>query len=312
MKFNVKQLTLCFFVASATFVIACNKKKCNDPYNHACENYDPCFKAKPNAEFVARQSCWNSFGGAWNEEGLVQAIPCDTIDEDNVDFVPIHGSQKIRMYEWKFDGSSKIYRDSMIKNAAFYTFYHDPSNMADSIFTKPLGINYRVSTAPSSCSGNDTVATFRREITFANREMVWGEFRGIFSNNPNDSITIGISIYNNQVTEKGWFALINWPFFNADTAFYNTTVEVGWPSVKAERVHNSYNRYKLYDFDLNKPINYSLCGGLVGIDFFGRMGKSGKNEVVITCKHKPNQNAPITEIKFKGYQVRPFFASIVK
>jgi hypothetical protein len=306
----VKQLAICFLMASAAFVLSCNKKKCNDPYNPACENYDPCYKAKPNAEFFARSTCWDDFGGVWDNEGLVQALPCDTIYNDNVDFVPIHNSQKIRRYEWKFDGTSKIYRDSIIKGAAFYTYHNNPSNMADSIYTKPLGINYKVSTDPSSCVGTDTVATFRREITFANRPMVWGEFKGVFSNNSTDSLTIGISIYNNQVTEKGWFALINWPFFNADTAFYNTTVEAGWPSVKAESIYRSYNRYQLYDFDLNKPINYNLCGGLIGVDFFGRMGKSGKNEVVITCKHKPNQNATITTIKFKGYQVRPYFAPI--
>jgi hypothetical protein len=69
---------------------ACCKKKCTDPYNPECPNYDPCYKAKPFATFVARQSCWDGFGGEWDNISAQQRYFTDTIGAANVDFLSLY------------------------------------------------------------------------------------------------------------------------------------------------------------------------------------------------------------------------------
>jgi hypothetical protein len=179
--------------------------------------------------------------------------------------------------------------------------------MADSIYTKPLGINFRISTAPNSCIGNDTVFEFRREITFATRHMYLGEFRGTFSNKPNDSISIGLANFEkkNDIF-YGRYAFINFPFYGVDTLFLKLG-GLGVPNLNREFVVPSFNQELIYDLDITSPtINYVKSGGIIDMVFKGRLGASGKNEVQFICKQKLNASAPVTEIVFNGYQVRSY------
>jgi hypothetical protein len=311
MKTKIILSSIVYFGICVLVFNACCKKKCSDPSNPECGNYDPCYKAKPNANFFARQTCWSGFDEVWDIEGIKQSINTDTIGDQGVDFVPTYDGRTQCSYEWQFDGSTKIYKDSIIKGAAFYNYYNNWANMLDSNYSKPIGINFKVTCPPNNCVGNDTLFEFRREITFAKREMYEGEFKGTFSNKPNDSVTIGLALFRKlSIAGYGRYAFINWPFYSNDT-FYLKHNAMGYSDQSLKYVITSYNQERIYSLDTKQSnIDYIKSGGIIDVVFEGRLGASGKNEVKFKCKQKLNSNAPITEIIFIGYQTKQFYRPI--
>ena len=161
-------------------------RKCDDPCNKECDNYDPCCLAETvSAEFrVQKGNRGFAPPGEW-----CTLLPTDTFNSSSVLFnIPV-GNPETSTYEWQI-GSEPEPRTQHSFEVNFSN-YLNQGNWESSI---PITLTVR--TPLNACWENpdDTLVTMTRELFFTLEEPdLWGDdtliyYKGYFSGSNNESI----------------------------------------------------------------------------------------------------------------------------
>jgi hypothetical protein len=297
--------TVAFIFIAFVLNSCCKRKYCSDPSNPQCINYDPCYGKKPNAGFKIRQSCWSDFSNEWNTKAIEYNGFSDTNLDSKLDLLADFNSIPGTKYSWKFDGMSTLITTKDIKGIDFYSYTSNLNNKLpfwDSFYCKPLGVTLTVTTPPNECVGNDTIYTQKRYITFAQKCMYFGKFRGYFSTKPTQEVDIVMNNLSTVLTN--YLELyINFPYHENDTIKLDNYKFIGsTPSGYSE----TYQKYD-WSIDITKPYDLNRLKGILGVSFRGKYNASiARNEVEFTYQYQKTINDPIENITFKGYQLEAY------
>jgi hypothetical protein len=307
MKTKIILASIVYFGICVLVFEACCKKKCYDPTNAECSNYDPCYNKKPNAGFKIRVTCWSDFNEAWNYDRIKYVGFSDTVDYAAIDLVADFDSDMEGLkYNWKFDGMSTILHDQTIKDISFYNYTQNPNNQLplwDSFYTKPIGITLTVTVPASACVGNDTIYSTKRFVTFAKRAMHNGRFKGYFSTNPNKEVEILMTDSVKPFTAKTYYLYSNFPYHENDTIITDDYLFIGSAPFPQK---SSYQKYD-WSLDLTKPYDLSRLKGILGMSFIGRFNNiTQRNEVTFTYPFQKSISDSIEQITFTGYQLQAY------
>jgi hypothetical protein len=194
-------LTIFCFLALALLLSlgSCRKKKCYDPTNRDCENYDPCYgKTRINALFRVRPGD-NGFkpDGEW-----CNLIPCDTFNASSVRFdMPLNNPEN-STYTWQV-GNEPTPRTGK----AFEVDFSDYLNAGN--WEKHIPVTLTIKTPLNGCMTNaeDTVITVNRKLFFTNKRisniyprttlpkdsLIEIKYKGYLNSNPSNVFTFKIT-----------------------------------------------------------------------------------------------------------------------
>lgn len=167
---------------SVVFMAESCKRECHDKSNPDCENYDPCYTSKKlTADFEVFESFQTRKNWIAYDTDTLYAINANfEAKEDNV------------LYEWKI-GTETIYSKSVTrKNFPKYT-------------SIPVTLTVR-RIKNFDCFPNDSIASQTRTIIFVDNTTklrVEGCFQGNNYNNPNDTFTVCIKLFD-SLTFPDW------------------------------------------------------------------------------------------------------------
>ena len=201
---KIIKIILVLFVV--VFFNAC-KKKCCDPNNPDCENYDPCNgKKRINAIFRVRPG-----DRGFKPEGeWCDLIPCDTFSESSVRFdMPINNPSNSK-YSWQV-GTEPTPRTGK----SFEVSFSDYLNAGK--WETHIPVTLTIRTPLNSCMTHpeDTLIKVTRELFFQEKEW-WlipfretsASYRGYFTNNPSKETII---TFIDQ--KRGYFRGVEAPVF---------------------------------------------------------------------------------------------------
>jgi hypothetical protein len=158
---------------------------CQDPWNPDCENYDPCFgKDTVNTLFKVRRS----YGGFPAPGDWCDLKSCDTFNSRTVHFSIPDGSLESSTYEWQI-GSEADARTEKGFEVDFSDYLRDNG------WERWIPITLSIRTPLQECltDPNDTLVTVTRELFFTEKTIPWrplGKYKGYFTNDPNNEVTI--------------------------------------------------------------------------------------------------------------------------
>jgi hypothetical protein len=175
----------CLFLLS---FYAC-KKKCYDPTNRECENYDPCYgKTRINPFFRVRPGD-NGFkpDGEW-----CNLIPCDTFNASSVRFdMPLNNPEN-STYTWQV-GNEPTPRIGKAFEVDFSDY------LAAGNWEKHIPITLTIRTPLNGCMTHpeDTLITVSRSLFFTEKALIMMPtgvnhviYKGYFTHEPNKEATI--------------------------------------------------------------------------------------------------------------------------
>jgi len=167
----MKSLLLISFSFVLILFSSC-KKKCYEPTNSDCENYDPCFGKRVTADFSIRQ-----YDGFPYEPGFEPEY-CDTLFPRGAKFE----AAKVNTgnFSWKVANDPRIFNGPELK-LLFDNYVNDTiKNLANPLYYKPLQVTLILQNAVTECvSASDTLLTKTKNLVFSrNFKIQQGRFRG--------------------------------------------------------------------------------------------------------------------------------------
>ncbi|HEY1046105.1 MAG TPA: hypothetical protein VGF79_06660, partial [Bacteroidia bacterium] len=216
MNYNLLRITMLIVIAIG---ISSCKKRCYDPKNVECDNYDPCYgKTRINSNFRVRPGD----GGFPAPEQWCELMPCDTFNASSVRFdVPINNPNN-STYTWQI-GSEPSPRKSIGFEVDF-SDYLDAGNWETHI---PITLTIRTPLNYCMTNKEDTLIKVKRDLFFT---KAWKHpfsgnpgskvFEGYLLEKPNETFRIKTEFNNEKYYKKletygNNFFFIGFPF--ADT-----------------------------------------------------------------------------------------------
>ncbi len=154
-------------------------KRCDDPTNPECENYDPCWNSQPvSANFVIGQTFTNRYHPTLKDTFLV----VDTVLEGQP-MTEFQGPEGYDRYEWTIGQDNRTFTDQTV-----YLFFVDPEPR--------LRIQLIVEREPDTAcfpgeDGRDTAVQYLTVVP-RNQPAIRGSYRGVLASAPNDSFEVSI------------------------------------------------------------------------------------------------------------------------
>lgn len=282
------------------------RRKCYDPANPKCCNYDPCYKKIPNAGFKIRQGCWQEMYQKWAPHTPYVEFS-DTIWGASADLLADFDSIPGIRYDWEFDGMSTIWHTKDLKSVNFSSYANNNSNYLpqwDSFYSKPLGVRLTVVSEPNECVGADTLYTQKRSITFAKEQAYRGIFKGTFSTNPTKEVEIIMNKLAYLGNPESRNIYVNFPQVENDTIFAKG---LGGGNLVDNFVLRTYNQF-IWKSDMTQPQDWDISQGITSMNFKGNWNVAlSRYDVNFTYTYQKSATDASTEITFTGYQVRPLF-----
>jgi len=167
-------------------------KRCNDPSNPACENFDPCWDAQSvSADFVMGQTFTNRFHPTLQDTFLV----VDTILEGQP-MTEFRGPEGYDRYEWTIGQDDRTFTDQTV-----YLFFVDPEPL--------LRIQLIVEREPDTAcfpgeDGRDTAVQYLTVVP-PTEPAIRGSYQGVLASAPNDSFEVSIGPLPQYPTERPKF-----------------------------------------------------------------------------------------------------------
>jgi len=287
------------------FFNAC-KKKCCDPKNPDCENYDPNFGI-PTADFTMRQSL-KPFGWVDLLENIAEFA--DTIVASNNGVLFTAKEENAIRYEWTIGDDARTFYTKEVA-LTFNDFLQVPGNVR-----RKIPVKLKVIKKPMAHQNqNDTVYTSERFLVFA-EEFLWsGTFEGFFEHEPTVKRTI---IVNSDGIEfkvpPGTFAdrpkdsvtLSGYAFYGLipkDKIFVSNGHVI---DNKCYPSFNSYKQWKWAIINSHKISNRSLqntSGGLMSYHANAEFSPDGKHSIVVKYAYRSSRTSPEEHYIFKGKKI---------
>jgi hypothetical protein len=170
---KLMDLTCLFVTAFLLLSLPACKKKCHDPQNPECEDYDPCYGViKPSADFKTRH--WSHWGTDPFPGETIEF--CDTIMNNTAKFIANYTSGY--SYTWKVGTDNRVFSGKELV-IDFIDFYIDTTNLEKpgSDFYKPIPVTLTVKTKPNGKNKIGSCTPFSDTQLSVTRNLVI--FRGM-------------------------------------------------------------------------------------------------------------------------------------
>jgi hypothetical protein len=307
----MKKLMLNFNIAvMLTFAISglqsC-KKKCCDPKNPDCENYDAEL-LKPTANFRMRQS--NVPFGFEDKPGNIAEFS-DTIcvSEAGVMFEALE--ENADSYEWTIGSHTTKFTTKKVY-LQFTSFLKDTLN-----FGVKIPVKLRIVKSPANLSNpKDSVYEKTRNLVFLPLVLWQGKFEGVFKDNPNKRTTIEIGTVPQVYTfPPGIFADRPKDSIKLESYIFKGLPARPFIAVSWEHGNNENNcdinyvsykqwNWQISDFNINTSNGIDeLTSGLLGFHAYADLNSSGKHIITVIYKFRANKNSSIQTYTFTGEKV---------
>lgn len=253
-------------LASVGGMQSCRKKKCHDPQNPDCENYDPCWGKKANASFSIKVNLHGRF------------FEYDTVGENEM----VYFEAKYPADSFKWIVGAAIVKSNKCNFSAFPIKKYTPVTL----------ISYRISS--SNCFPNDDGIDTQTRFVYCWKGAdvstgkvdyfpLYGTYKGMINDNPNDLRTIkikdSVQQYFNQSYYSGWHVLMNWPFKGTDT--YKMYPSGFW----SNDIFQEFSPCVHYIKTNGRP---SLVAGFPNIprmEGYAYLNRNNKNQIIIELKY---------------------------
>jgi len=274
---KISILSLCLILGLSTC-----KKKCCDPNNPDCENYDPCYGKKPNANFLIKE-----YDG-WFDENILEPEFCDTISNIGATFLAQTNNAK--SYEWTIGTDNRKFYGKQI-DLLFTKWRADLNNLnpLDPQYYKPINITLTIRNNPSSCIADiDTLIIFTKQLVFTRflKQRFKGVYKGYFNKEKIEKVVTIDDTFSIKYA-RSRMRIINFPnMLNQDTLLF-ANGSFGSFGVRI----NSYKQY-WWEYDIGK---YQEGNGIDGLDYYMGFAK------FITYMNKLPDGRDYITIKYKSY-----------
>jgi len=275
------QTIFCFFALALLLAMgSCRKKKCYDPTNRDCENYDPCYGAdKPNADFKTRH--WSHWGTDPFPGETIEF--CDTIISTTAKFTAnyMNGDS----YFWKVGTDSRDFTGKELE-LDFGDYYNDLNNLENpgSDFYKPIPVTLAVRTKASSRNKigicvplKDTLINLKRNLVLAknNENRICGVYKGRVDGENQDRI---IKVYYKYDINRPYYQFY-YGFINLPNMINHDTLKIGYGQVGAMiRTFKNlkWNHGKRYSVGIE---GYDNINGIYAGSIFCELQQDGKKYI---------------------------------
>lgn len=283
------------------------KKKCNDPLNPDCENFNSEL-LKPTANFRMRQSIV-PFGFEDKPGNIAEFSDTICASEAGVMFEAVE--ENADRYEWTIGNDGRKFTTKKVY-LEFSNFLKDTSN-----FGVKIPVKLRIVKSPSSLfNPKDSVYEKTRNLVFLPLFLWQGKFEGVFEDNPNKRTTIEISAASQIYTfPPGIFADIPKDSIKLESYIFKGLpirpfIAVSWEHGNSEKNCDiNYASYKQWnwqisDFNINTLNGIDeLTSGLLGFHAYADLNNSGKQIITVVYKFRTSKNSSIKTYTFKGERV---------